>query len=61
MSYLVGWDHLVVNVAGFGAFRWKEFVVVVKVFDLPLVSKISKEGLEGGNYHNHPDRRGTVA
>jgi hypothetical protein len=47
MSYLVGRDHLVVDVAGFGAFGRKEFVVLVEVFDLPVVSDISREGGEG--------------
>lgn len=47
MSYLVGWDHLVVDVAGFGAFGRKELVIVVEVFHLPVVSEILKEGWEG--------------
>jgi hypothetical protein len=47
MSYLVGRDHLVVDMAGFGAFGRKELVIVVEVFDLPVVSKISREGGEG--------------
>jgi hypothetical protein len=47
MSYLVGRDHLVVNVAGFGAFGRKELVVVVEIFDLPVVSKISRDGGKG--------------
>ena len=61
MSYLIGRDHLVVDVAGFGAFGRKEFVVVVEVFDLPVVSEISRK--EGGGlrkYHYHRDQRGTV-